>query len=48
MKYGCIGEHLGHSFSREIHSRLSDYEYELCEVARDALATLRQGRIFWR
>ncbi len=32
MKYGLIGEHLGHSFSREIHMRFRDYEYELCEV----------------
>ena len=27
MKYGCIGEHLKHSFSKEIHNCLSDYEY---------------------
>ena len=37
MKYGLIGEHLGHSFSRVIHAELSDYDYELCEVARDKL-----------
>lgn len=37
MKYGCIGEKLSHSFSREIHSLLADYPYELCEVARDEL-----------
>jgi len=35
MKYGLIGERLGHSFSREIHARLADYDYELCEVARE-------------
>lgn len=46
MKYGCIGEHLGHSFSREIHSRLSDYEYELCEVGRDALSDFATRREF--
>ncbi|MBQ2794061.1 MAG: shikimate dehydrogenase [Clostridia bacterium] len=46
MKYGCIGEHLGHSFSREIHSRLSDYEYELCEVARDALCDFAARKDF--
>lgn len=33
MKYGLIGEHLGHSFSREIHMKFRDYEYELCEVS---------------
>jgi len=35
MKYGLIGEHLGHSFSKDIHELLSDYEYELCEVQRE-------------
>lgn len=46
MKYGCIGEHLGHSFSREIHARLSDYEYELCEVERERLGDFAQKRNF--
>ena len=46
MKYGCIGEHLGHSFSREIHARLSDYEYELCEVAKDKLSDFATRRDF--
>ncbi len=31
-KYGCIGKKLGHSFSKEIHARLADYEYELIEI----------------
>ncbi len=39
MKYGCIGEKLSHSFSREIHSLLADYPYELYEVAREDLDT---------
>ena len=46
MKYGCIGEHLGHSFSREIHSRLSDYKYTLCEVAREKLDEFMTKRDF--
>ncbi len=33
MKYGLIGEHLGHSFSPVIHGMLADYEYELREIA---------------
>ncbi len=37
MKYGLIGERLGHSFSREIHGKIADYEYELCEIQRDEL-----------
>ncbi|MBQ7343626.1 MAG: shikimate dehydrogenase [Clostridia bacterium] len=37
MKYGLIGEKLGHSFSKEVHSMLSDYEYEIREIPRDEL-----------
>lgn len=38
MKYGCIGERLGHSFSKEIHSLIADYEYVLKELAPDDVA----------
>lgn len=38
MEYGCIGEKLGHSFSKIIHNELADYNYELCEVAREDLS----------
>ncbi|MBR7117443.1 MAG: shikimate dehydrogenase [Clostridia bacterium] len=34
MKYGLIGEKLGHSFSKIIHELLADYTYDLTEVAR--------------
>ena len=37
MKYGCIGEHLGHSFSKEIHQALSDNPYVIREVPREEL-----------
>ena len=37
MKYGLIGERLGHSFSKDVHAMLSDYEYELCEIPKDKL-----------
>ncbi len=37
-KYGCIGKKLIHSFSKEIHSRLADYEYELIELTEDEIA----------
>ncbi len=46
MKYGCIGERLGHSFSREIHNALGDYPYELCEVAKEELDTFVKRRDF--
>ena len=37
MEYGCIGEKLGHSFSKEIHNALADYDYQLQELKREAL-----------
>ncbi len=37
MKYGLIGEKLGHSFSKEIHEKLADYTYELKEIAKEDL-----------
>ncbi|MBR2466206.1 MAG: shikimate dehydrogenase [Clostridia bacterium] len=37
MEYGCIGEKLGHSFSKEIHNSLADYAYELREVKKEEL-----------
>ncbi len=38
MTYGLLGEHLGHSFSPEIHRRIGDYPYRLFEVAPDEVA----------
>lgn len=35
MKYGLIGEHLPHSYSKEIHQKLADYEYLLCELTHE-------------
>ncbi len=35
MEYGCIGEKLSHSFSKEIHNSLTDYRYELKELEKD-------------
>lgn len=32
MEYGCIGERLTHSFSKIIHSKIADYNYELKEI----------------
>ncbi|MCR4859461.1 MAG: hypothetical protein K5910_02215 [Bacteroidales bacterium] len=46
MEFGLIGEHLGHSFSKEIHGRLSDRPYELREIPRDALAKFLTSREF--
>lgn len=46
MKYGLIGEKLGHSFSKTVHSKIADYEYELCEIAKDDLDTFMKTRDF--
>ena len=35
MKCGLIGEHLGHSFSPQIHAELADYSYGLFELPPD-------------
>ena len=32
IKCGLLGEHLGHSFSPQIHRELADYSYELFEM----------------
>ena len=46
MKYGCIGEVLRHSFSKEIHARLADYDYELCEIRRDKFSEFMTKKDF--
>ena len=46
MKYGLIAEHLGHSYSKEIHARLADYEYELREIPKDKLGEFMLSRDF--
>lgn len=46
MKYGCIGEHLKHSFSKEIHNALADYEYEIKEIPKDELHSFMEKRDF--
>ena len=43
MRYGLIGEKLGHSFSKIIHEQLADYTYDLIPLTRDELdAFLRE------
>ncbi len=46
MKFGLIGEKLGHSFSAEIHSKIADYEYELKELPRDDVKAFIEAREF--
>lgn len=47
MRYGLIGEKLGHSFSKIIHEQLADYTYDLIPLTRDELdAFLREKAVF--
>jgi shikimate dehydrogenase len=46
MKYGLIGEHLGHSFSKEIHEKIGDYVYEICEIEPQNLENFIKSRDF--
>ena len=45
-QYGCIGKKLTHSFSREIHARLADYEYNLIELAEEEIAPFFEKKDF--
>ncbi len=46
MLYGCIGERLGHSFSKEIHNKIGSYPYELLEIAPQALDAFMRKKDF--
>ena len=46
MKYGLIGEHLGHSFSKDIHNMIGDYDYQLKEIAPQDLDAFMKARDF--
>jgi len=38
FEYGCIGEKLKHSFSKEIHNALANYNYDIIEIPREKLS----------
>ena len=46
MEYGCIGEKLTHSFSKEIHALLFDYDYKIQEIPKDELGDFMTRRDF--
>ena len=46
MKFGLIGEKLGHSFSKEIHERLG-YKYELKEIKPEEFDAFMHSRDFY-
>ena len=46
MRCGLLGEHLGHSYSPQIHSQLGDYSYELFETAPEKLDEFLRSNTF--
>ena len=52
MKYGLIGEHLGHSFSKQIQTRIAeienvkDYDYQLVELDKEEFKEFMEKKDF--
>ncbi|MBP5590103.1 MAG: shikimate dehydrogenase, partial [Bacteroidales bacterium] len=46
MRYGLIGEHLGHSFSKDIHEQIGEYPYSLQELSPEELEGFINAREF--
>lgn len=46
MQYGLIGEKLGHSFSKEIHEKIENYEYVLREIKKEDLENFMKEKDF--
>ena len=46
FEYGCIGEKLKHSFSKEIHNSLASYDYGIIEIPRDELLAFATQKKF--
>jgi len=46
MEYGLIGEHLPHSFSKEIHGRCADYDYRLTELTPEQVPSFLEAKDF--
>lgn len=46
MRYGLIGEKLGHSFSKTIHEQIADYTYDLIPLTNDEFHTFMRQRDF--
>ena len=45
-RYGLIGEKLGHSYSKLIHERLADYQYDLIPLSREEFKEFMEAREF--
>lgn len=46
MKYGLIGEHLSHSFSKPIHEKIGGYVYEIKEIEPENVEAFIKAKDF--
>lgn len=46
MRYGLIGEKLGHSFSKIIHEQLADYTYDLIPLSKEDVHSFMVNKEF--
>ena len=46
MEYGLIGHPLGHSFSKEIHESIADYEYEIHDLPPEEFESFVKSKNF--
>lgn len=46
MQYGLIANRLGHSYSKEIHTMIGGYSYEMCEIPAEKLGEFMKKKDF--
>ena len=46
MRYGLIGEKLGHSFSKDIHEMIADYTFDLIPLSKEEFKTFMEKKEF--
>lgn len=46
MRYGLIGEKLGHSFSKDIHERIADYTFDLIPLSKEEFKGFMEKKDF--
>ena len=44
--YGLLGEHLSHSYSKQIHEALADYTYDLIELSKEGVKEFMTAKDF--
>ena len=44
--YGLLGEHLSHSYSKQIHEALADYTYDLIELTKEGVRDFMTAKEF--